>query len=479
MYCNIRNCCEGENVKNSLKRIPLRVEKIDTLEFVIGVILVLVSLLMPLVFNMHNFPVRRYLFEALRWSEKTYLMTAALILVALNALRGIPHYVGAFFIGESIDFMWHGKKTELLNAALTVALLRAVYRLIYLIYGVRYDFGIPAMLTACFGVLFQILNYKYISHTKKALLVGAFLTAFQFLDVMPLMDSLPVGRGETSQDIKIAAAVLDGEGLINTVGMVGILPFFLFGVLIFFQLRVENNLRELNVLREQNEEIRTRAQINEMKNRTYQEMQYLVHDLKSPLTALQTLVGVLKMKCEAEERSQDVEYLTRVEDNVEQMSRMISEILYEDQRSPITTKELVRIVLAQVSTSDYASYIRVQNDVPQTLVSVNHVLFPRALVNLLQNSARAVRGRAKKRILLRVTAENGTVSFSVADNGIGISPDRQTSVWEHGVSSEGSSGMGLAFVRGIVDRLGGETRLCSKPNEGTCITITISEETMK
>ena len=39
--------------------------------------------------------------------------------------------------------------------------------------------------------------------------------------------------------------------------------------------------------------------------------------------------------------------------------------------------------------------------------------------------------------------------------------------------------MGLAFVRGIVDRLGGETRLCSKPNEGTCITITISEETMK
>lgn len=70
MYCNIRNCCEGENVKNSLKRIPLRVEKIDTLEFVIGVILVLVSLLMPLVFNMHNFPVRRYLFEALRWSER-------------------------------------------------------------------------------------------------------------------------------------------------------------------------------------------------------------------------------------------------------------------------------------------------------------------------------------------------------------------------------------------------------------------------
>lgn len=463
-------------MKETLKKIPLRVGKVDTVEFSVGVTLVLVSLLMPLAFNMQSFPVRHYLFGALRWSEKTYLMTAALLLVALNALRGIPHYVGAFFIGESVGFAWRGKKIELLNAALTIALLRAVYRVIYLIYGIRYDFGIPAVLTACSGIFFQFLNYKYISRTKKALLVASFLTAFQFLDVMPAMDALPVGRGETSQDIKIAAAILGSEEIINTVGVMGMLLFSLFGIMILLQLSVENNLRELNVLREQNEEIRTRAQINEMKNRTYQEMQYLVHDLKSPLTALQTIVGVLKMKCEAEDRGQDVEYLTRVEDNVEQMSRMISEILYEDQRSPITTEELVRIVLAQVSTSDYASCIRLENEAPHTCVSVNHVLFPRALVNLLQNSARAVSERATPRILLRVETEDGAVRFTVADNGVGISPERQASVWEHGNSSEGSSGIGLAFVHGIVERLGGETALCSKPNGGTRITITIPEE---
>ena len=324
-------------------------------------------------------------------------------------------------------------------------------------------------------MLFQILNYKYISRTKKALLIASFLTEFQFLDVMPIMDALPIGRGETSQDIKMAAAVLGGEALINTTGMVGILLFLLFGVVIFLQLREENSLRELSVLREQNEEIRTRAQINEMKNRTYQEMQYLVHDLKSPLTALQTLVGVLKMESEMEQRAQDVEYLTRIEGNVEQMSRMISEILYEDQRSPITTDALVRIVLAQVSTSDYSTCIRVENTVPQMQVSVNHVLFPRTLVNLLQNSARAVSDRANPRILLRVEAENDAVRFIVADNGIGISPERQKSVWSRGNSGEGSSGLGLAFVRSIVDRLGGEVTLCSKVNEGTRITITIEE----
>lgn len=462
-------------MKEQIRKIPLRVKKVDTLELGVGAVLVLVSFLMPIIFNMHRFPVRQYLFEALHQSEKTFLMTAALLLVALNSLRGIPHYVGAFFIGESIGFTWRGKKAEVLNAVLTITLLRAVYRVIYLLHGVRYDFGIPAVLTSCSGILFQILNYKYISRTKKALLIASFLTAFQFLDVMPIMDALPIGRGETSQDIKMAAAVLGGEALINTTGMVGILLFLLFGVVIFLQLREENSLRELSVLREQNEEIRTRAQINEMKNRTYQEMQYLVHDLKSPLTALQTLVGVLKMESEMEQRAQDVEYLTRIEGNVEQMSRMISEILYEDQRSPITTDALVRIVLAQVSTSDYSTCIRVENTVPQMQVSVNHVLFPRTLVNLLQNSARAVSDRANPRILLRVEAENDAVRFIVADNGIGISPERQKSVWSRGNSGEGSSGLGLAFVRSIVDRLGGEVTLCSKVNEGTRITITIEE----
>lgn len=154
-------------MKEQIRKIPLRVKKVDTLELGVGAVLVLVSFLMPIIFNMHSFPVRQYLFEALHQSEKTFLMTAALLLVALNSLRGIPHYVGAFFIGESIGFTWRGKKAEVLNAVLTITLLRAVYRVIYLLHGVRYDFGIPAVLTSCSGILFQILNYKYISRTKK------------------------------------------------------------------------------------------------------------------------------------------------------------------------------------------------------------------------------------------------------------------------------------------------------------------------
>ena len=68
----------------------------------------------------------------------------------------------------------------------------------------------------------------------------------------------------------------------NAMAAAGLVVFLLMLVLLFFQLRVENNLRQLNILREQNLAIRPEARMNEMKNRTYREMQYLVHDLKSP-----------------------------------------------------------------------------------------------------------------------------------------------------------------------------------------------------
>ncbi len=466
-------------MSGSLREPLLRMKKVNRLELSVGAALICLSFLMPLLFNVGNIPVPYHIHRALALHDTVSLMTAALLLVALNTLRGLPHYVGAFFVSESVDFTWKGKPSEVCNAVLTIALLRAAYRTIDLVYGVHYDFGIPAMLCACSGILFQHLNYKYISRTKKAMLISIFLTAFQFFDVMPMMDRLPVGRGELSQDIKLTAQVLDCARLIDTVGIVGLLFFLLFGVLILSQLRAENNLRELNALKEQNEAIRTQAQVNEMKNRTYQEIQYLVHDLKSPLTAVQTLVGVLKMESEADKRTKDVKYLTRIEDNVEQMSNMISEILYEDRRSPITTERIVRIVLAQVSTSDYAGCIRVKNRVPQARVSVNHVLFPRALVNLLQNSARAVRERREPRIELRVAAENGLVRFTVADNGVGISPERQESVWQRGSSGASSSGLGLAFVQNTVENQGGTTTLQSRAGQGTQITITIPEEGAK
>lgn len=239
---------------------------------------------------------------------------------------------------------------------------------------------------------------------------------------------------------------------------------------------MENNLRQLNILREQNLAIRTEARMNEMKNRTYREMQYLVHDLKSPLASAQTLVGVIKMECEAEGRTQDVEYLGRIEGAVEQMSRMISEILYEEQATPETVERLVDRALAQLSVESYAAYVHTELKTPEAMVRVNRVLFPRALVNLVQNSAKAIPAGRTPDIRLRVDTQEGMVRFTVEDNGKGIPKSRQQAVWNKGYSTSQSSGLGLPFVRSVVERVGGTIQMNSTVDQGTTFTLIIPEE---
>ena len=65
---------------------------------------------MPVLFTVQNFQVREYMHLALEKQENTDLMVAALRLVMLNALRAAPHYIGAYYIAESVELYRRGEK---------------------------------------------------------------------------------------------------------------------------------------------------------------------------------------------------------------------------------------------------------------------------------------------------------------------------------------------------------------------------------
>ena len=450
--------------------------RVNLRELGVGLCLVWLGFFMPVFFTVGNFHILDTLYFALDHGEKTGLMLAALKLVALNSLRGIPHYIGAFLIAESVEYRWKEHNLWAVNALMVIVVLLCTYRGIDALHRVHYDFGLPAILVAALLLVFEKMDYQYITITKKVMFIAILVVTFQFLDIMPAANGLPMGRGEISGDVKLASKILDANPAMNAMAAAGLVVFLLMLVLLFFQLRVENNLRQLNILREQNLAIRTEARMNEMKNRTYREMQYLVHDLKSPLASAQTLVGVIKMECEAEGRTQDVEYLGRIEGAVEQMSRMISEILYEEQATPETVERLVDRALAQLSVESYAAYVHTELKTPEAMVRVNRVLFPRALVNLVQNSAKASPAGRTPDIRLRVDTQEGMVRFTVEDNGKGIPKSRQQAVWNKGYSTSQSSGLGLPFVRSVVERVGGTIQMNSTVDQGTTFTLIIPEE---
>jgi two-component system, NtrC family, sensor kinase len=99
-------------------------------------------------------------------------------------------------------------------------------------------------------------------------------------------------------------------------------------------------------------------------------------------------------------------------------------------------------------------------------------------LNLLLNAADALEAcaRENKVIEIRLGMEQSEVVLEISDNGPGLDPSAQRSIFEPHYTSKkspNSLGLGLAICHALVQRLGGELSVRSKPNEGTTFRVTL------
>lgn len=103
------------------------------------------------------------------------------------------------------------------------------------------------------------------------------------------------------------------------------------------------------------------------------------------------------------------------------------------------------------------------------------------LVNLLTNALRYC--DRKPHVRIRAKMENGMLSVSVTDNGIGIAQQHLEAIFEkfHQVDMSatrrsGGTGLGLTISRGLVRAHGGDLTVRSRPGEGSTFTFKIPQE---
>lgn len=448
-------------------------------KFLWGCFLVLVGVLAPFFVNIQSFRIPDDTYGAITSGDRLMLWYAALRLVALNSIRACPHYIGAFIIAESIELESRHEFTKWMKPAIVCAIIPVVYFCISNIHHIRYDFGMPALALILLLILLGKNDYNYVSLWKKTMLITVFLTALQFPDIMPCLKSFPIGRGEMSQDVKLVARFLEMEPELDVMALIFFLLLLFMGALLFFLIRDENNLRAMSELKEQNERMVVETKMRVLENRTYIEMRHLVHDLKSPLTSAQALVGVVRMSCGDKGMDKECGYLGRVESSIEKMSGMISEILYENHRTRISSKEILDCVLAQISVSEYSELVHVDNRVPDHCLQVNKIRFTRAIVNLIENAFYAV-SREEGRIDLTVDSVglpgDAKLRFNIRDNGKGIDEDTLGLIWERGFSTRSSHGLGLSFVKTVVTNSGGSIDIESSVGTGTSVWLNVPED---
>ncbi|HSS29147.1 MAG TPA: response regulator [Usitatibacter sp.] len=210
----------------------------------------------------------------------------------------------------------------------------------------------------------------------------------------------------------------------------------------------------------------------------------LAHELRNPLGPIRNAVEILRMSEDRATRERARELVGR---QVRHLARLVDDLL---EVSRITQRKVVlrrtTVALAEVFDSacelgrdtfeaNGQSFVARLPEQPVWL-EVDPVRLSQVVGNLLHNAAKFTpRGG---RIELDARVEDGLV-ISVADNGVGISPEMLPTVFELFSQadrslerSQGGLGIGLSLVKGLVEMHGGRVEVRSDgPGKGSVFTI--------
>ncbi|MCG8567807.1 MAG: response regulator [Desulfobacterales bacterium] len=227
------------------------------------------------------------------------------------------------------------------------------------------------------------------------------------------------------------------------------------------------------------------------------------HELRTPLNAILILSQILSANKEGNLTEKQVESAAAVHSSGEDLLTLINEILdlskveagkVELQVAPLNladlTRDLERIFQDQVREKGLEFQIQVGETIPARLTT-DGLRLQQILRNLITN---AVKFTPQGKIRLAITRPSDadlqgspldpetSVALSVTDEGIGISPEHQTHIFEAFHQADGSTsrtyggtGLGLSISRELAKLLGGFIRLESKEGKGSTFTVVIPQ----
>ena len=177
------------------------------------------------------------------------------------------------------------------------------------------------------------------------------------------------------------------------------------------------------------------------------------------------------MKSLHEMSKQHANYISNM---VDKMNVMINELLQDDSKQTIKIRELLEYAIAHVPELNEVEEFNllIKDD---CFISVNKIKFTRAIINVLENALEAVTGmKGCIRIVVEKTAE-GQVAIMIIDNGRGVMAEHSTHIWDIGFSTKKSSGLGLPFVRDVIEKNHGQIGIGNNPAGGAKVLITLPE----
>lgn len=204
------------------------------------------------------------------------------------------------------------------------------------------------------------------------------------------------------------------------------------------------------------------------------------HEVRTPMNGVLGMISLLReTRLDAEQRR----YVEVLQQSGEALMRLLNDVIDyerseagrmnlrdEDFAPGAVAEAVVSLLTPRANESGVSMVLAVDPAVP-ALARGDQGRVRQVLLNLVSNAVKFARGGA---VSLGVRAEAGRLRFTVTDSGVGIAPAVAARLFQPFTQGEddqagrsGTSGLGLAISRRLVDAMGGEIGLESREGEGS------------
>jgi len=204
----------------------------------------------------------------------------------------------------------------------------------------------------------------------------------------------------------------------------------------------------------------------------------LAHEIKNQLTTFGFL-DVLSIKLTSEEKK----YIKYVYDSRDRINSLVNEVRalakneevnYNIQSQPLNYVIEESILLIKMDSDVKKIGVAFENNISANVMMDKNKII-QVLLNLLRNAAHAVINKSDARITVRTTSNGTHAMVNIIDNGIGISPDVLSKIWEPFYTTKGDkgTGIGLSICKRIIEGHNGVISCNSEPNKGTTFSFSL------
>lgn len=214
----------------------------------------------------------------------------------------------------------------------------------------------------------------------------------------------------------------------------------------------------------------------------------MTHELKTPIATVSAAIEALRHFHGMEDKRKSESYLDISEQELKRLTDLVERVLnisVEESEEmvldiePVNLEKLIddMILRHRIKTGKEVQF-DFHHGLKDPIVRVDSLHFSNAVNNLIDNAIKY--SPEKVKIVITLREHENQVTLSIRDNGVGIPPYYQALVFDrffrvptgdlHNVKG---FGLGLSYVKKVIERHGGSIRLKSEPSQGSEFIIVI------